>query len=251
MSINTDQPKLANRISAHKKYSRFNINDWIFNIVKPDKGEKLLDIGCGTGEQLLRFAKSCGQRSEIIGIDESPTALEIVNNMCKKNGLVNVKTVVGNMDDLSFLLDAKKNFDVVISCFSLYYSKNISQLITNIKKIMHKDGRLFVCGPVKENNKELIQFQKQISQSKMRQINYPMSELILSEILKNFQKVTQHFFFNPMKFPNSQSLIDYWKSYVLFDPKIEGAFINNINIYFKNHKNFTTTKKVMGILAQM
>ena len=40
----------------------------------------------------------------------------------------------------------------------------------------------------------------------------------------------QYNFSNPLHFPNPNSLIDYWKSYHLYDPSLEDKFIININI---------------------
>ena len=69
MSVNTDSKKLETRIETHKQFSTYDINEWILSYVKPQKNEKLLDIGCGTGEQILSFSKFCGSLSKIIAID--------------------------------------------------------------------------------------------------------------------------------------------------------------------------------------
>jgi len=248
-SINTDSKKLSNRINAHNKYSKFEINDWIFNIISPKKGEKLLDIGCGTGKQIIRFARACGNNSSIVGIDLSSESLEIVKENCDKDGFQNVKTIKGDIDNLTKLVSSQSCFDLVISCFALYYSKNIPQLISNIKKLLNPNGRFFVCGPWEGNNSELIQFQSQISPSSIKPKKYPMTELILPEVLKNFDNVSKHYFQNPIEFPNPDSLIKYWKSYSLFDSNIEHNFIDHTKKYFNVHTKFITTKNVMGILA--
>jgi len=250
-SINTDSKRLSNRINAHKKYSKLDINEWIFKIICAKTGEKLLDIGCGTGEQIIRFARVCDHSSSIVGIDLSLESLEIVKENCAKDSIENVMTIKGNMDDLLKLLSSGTYFDIAISCFALYYSKNIPQLISNIKKFLNQNGRFFVCGPYKGNNSELIRFQSQISPSNIKPTQYPMTELILPEVLKNFDNVSKHYFQNPVEFPNPESLIKYWKSYILFDSKIEHNFISHTKKYFKGHTKFITTKKVIGILAYM
>lgn len=250
LSINTDSKKLSNRISAHKNYSTYDINEWILQHISPKKGEKILDIGCGTGEQLLRCAKACGPGSTVIGIDASSDSLTIIKENCGKAGLTNVKTILGNIDDLLSILHSQNDFDIVISCFALYYSKNIPQLISDIKRVLNKDGRFFVCGPEIGNNSELIEFQSQISRS-FQAVKYPMSDLILPEIIRNFKNVSKFHFHNPLQFPNADSLIAYWKSYILFDATIKKDFISHTKKYFENHSKFITTKRVIGILAHM
>lgn len=249
LSINTDSTKLSNRISAHKNYSTYDINEWILEHISPKKGEKLLDIGCGTGEQLLRCTKVCGPHSEVIGIDTSVDSLAIIKENCSKEGLTNIKTILGNMDDLPDLLGSQNDFDIVLSCFALYYSKNISQLILTIKRILKKNGRLFVCGPEMGNNVELIEFQSQISRSFLKPVQYPMTDLILPEVIKNFKNVSQYHFLNPILFPDIDSMITYWRSYILFDSIIEQDFIYHTKKHFENHSKFITTKRVIGILA--
>jgi len=250
MSINTDSHKLTNRISTHKKYSLKDINKWIFNKVAPLEGENLLDIGCGTGEQLIKLSKKLGNKSTIFGIDASSESLKIINDKCKNFGISNVTTIKGNMDEIDNLL-LHDDFDIIISCFALYYSKNIPKLIANLKTKLKKDGRFFVCGPMKGNNVELMEFQSKISSTIPKKINYPMTETILPELQKNFQAISKIYFENPIKFPNSSSLIEYWKSYILYDPTIENKFREQIKNYFDIKTEFITTKRVIGIHAKM
>ena len=49
---------------------------------------------------------------------------------------------------------------------------------------------------------------------------------ILPEIKNHFKEFSLDTFANPLSFPSSNSLIDYWKSYVLYEPNIEQEFIS-------------------------
>jgi len=249
LSINTDYKKLETRIDTHKKYSTYEINDWIISCVSPHKGVKLLDIGCGTGKQLVLFGKTCGPDSFMVGIDKSEESLQIAKQKCLENNLQKLKTFRGSMDNLNTLLGNLKNFDIIISCFALYYSKNIPKLISNINKILSSQGKFFVCGPVSGNNDELIDFQGQITKCPIKTMPYPITEIILPEILKNFSSVSKFYFSNPIRFPDSFSLIKYWKAYYLYDASIKEEFTLKIDEHFKKHKEFICTKKVLGIVA--
>ena len=249
LSINTDYKKLVTRIDTHKQYSTYDINEWMISCVTPQEGEKLLDIGCGIGEQLLSFGKICGSDSSIVAIDESEESLQIAKKRCLENNLKKLNTFRGSMDNLSTLLGSLNKFDIVISCFALYYSKNIPKLITNIKKILATKGKFFVCGPVSGNNAELIDFHFQVANSQTKIMSYPMTEKILPEITKNFSNISKLYFSNPIHFPDSYSLVKYWKAYYLYDALIEKEFTSRIEEYFKKHKEFICTKKVLGIVA--
>lgn len=251
MSINTDSKKLEVRIDTHKQLSTYEINDWILSCVQPHKNEKLLDIGCGTGKQIKSFSNHCGTFPKIIAIDASADSLKTVEKICLDKKIQNLKTVRGNMDELPDLLGLRNKFDLIISCFALYYSQNIPKIITTIKQLLENQGRFFVCGPVPGNNAELIEFHSQISKSQTNSDDFPMISSILPEIKKKFSKIEQYNFSNPLHFPNPNSLIDYWKSYHLYDPSLEDKFIINTKNYFEKHAEFISTKKVLGIIARM
>ncbi|MEM4249809.1 MAG: class I SAM-dependent methyltransferase [Candidatus Nitrosotenuis sp.] len=247
LSIFTDSKKLSTRIDTHKNYSSYDINEWIMKMVSLKDGESLLDIGCGTGEQLLRFAKNCPS-SKILGIDASNESLLTIKKTCQNDGLENIDVIEGNMDDVyTLVLDSK--FDVVTSSFALYYSKNIKKIITDIKEILTENGRFFVCGPVPGNNEELINFQASITPSVLTKTKYVMVDEILPEISNKFSKIVKDYFVNPVHFPDASSLVQYWKSYYLYDQNIEQEFTDKIKEYFQKQNKFTSTKKVLGIIA--
>ncbi len=248
MSINTDTNKLIQRIQTHKNFSKFDINKWILQHISLQDKEKLLDLGCGTGEQIIKLIHEC-PNSNIVGIDASQTSLKIINDFCDKNNLKNVKTICGDLNDLSSIINSINNFDVVISCFALYYSQDLVKLISYIKKILKPKGRFFVCGPMEGNNAELIEFQSQISKKEIIENKPVMTSEILPEISKKFNRVSKDYFSNPTCFPNANSIIDYWKSYYLYDTSIEQQFTDRIKKYFEQNKEFVTTKKVIGITA--
>jgi len=251
LSINTDSKKLETRIETHKQFSTYDINDWILSCVRPCNNEKLLDIGCGTGEQIISFSKNCGSLSKILAIDASAESLKIVEKKCSEKKIQNIQTIQTNMDDISKLVKNTDKFDLIISCFALYYSKNIPEIITAIKNLLSTGGRFFVCGPMEGNNAELINFHSQILKSSLELTDYPMTKTILPEIKKNFSIVEEYYFSNPLHFPEPGALINYWKSYYLYNQNIEEEFISKVKNYFDNYTEFISTKKILGLIARL
>jgi SAM-dependent methyltransferase len=70
---------------------------------------KVLDIGCGTGENVLYLS---GLGHEAVGIDLSPTAIEKARQKAEERGQ-SVKFVVGNALNLEAL---RTRFDSVVDC---------------------------------------------------------------------------------------------------------------------------------------
>ncbi len=179
----------------------------------------------------------------------SQDALEKISSSISKTKN-NVKLILGNMDNLDSLVNSEK-FDLVSSCFALYYSENIPLLIQKIKNILVSGGRFFVCGPIEGNNTELIKFHSQIPHAKKQSLPFIMSEKILPELKNQFKTISKDIFVNPLSFPSSNSLIDYWKSYALYEPHIEEEFIKKVQSHFSKNNAFVTTKKILGVTVSI
>ena len=71
MEINYQETSkdLLKRIDIHEKYGSANIDQWTTELLKPQAGMNILDIGCGAGKQCFLFddytkgaAKNHGRR---------------------------------------------------------------------------------------------------------------------------------------------------------------------------------------------
>ena len=78
-----------------------------------------------------------------------------------------------------------------------------------------------------------------------------MSEQILPELENQFKILSKDIFVNPLSFPSVNSLIDYWKSYALYEPHIEEEFIKKVELHFSKNNTFVTTKKILGVVASI
>lgn len=121
MSSITDSDKILSRINSHDNFSKHDLNDWIISIIKPQKNEYILDLGCGPGKQIFKI-KELFPDTKILGYDKT-TTLELIQNFCKENSLHNVETINSDLDDFSNSLQSYDNFDLIYSSFALYYSK--------------------------------------------------------------------------------------------------------------------------------
>jgi len=101
-------------------------------LAEPQKGDKVLDIGVGTGifaSALMKYG------AEITGIDVSEKMLEI----SKSKGINNV--FIGNAESLDFPDDS---FDLVISITALEFIKNPDKAISEMVRVCKKGGRVVV-----------------------------------------------------------------------------------------------------------
>lgn len=125
----------------HKKESEF--IKWAVDKHKPNAGQDLLDVACGTG----RHAYFLKNDFKILGVDLNPEMLKIA-----RKKLPEVEFIEGDMKEL----DLKQSFDVVICMFSaMNYNTTLEELettLTNFYNHLKEGGVLiFDLGINKEN----------------------------------------------------------------------------------------------------
>ncbi|MFH0837217.1 MAG: class I SAM-dependent methyltransferase [Candidatus Aenigmatarchaeota archaeon] len=102
------------------------------------KPGKILDIGCGTTNSLLPFAK---KGFECHGIDISTNMIKLAKKYAEKHN-VNIKLKPANMLKLPY----KQEFDHVISIATLHHlDTNAKRLksLKEIKRVLKKNGSFF------------------------------------------------------------------------------------------------------------
>ena len=98
------------------------------------KEKKILDLGCGYGEN-DKFCRDLGAK-EILGIDISEHMIKIAE---KNNTDENIKYKVMAMEDISKI---KEKFDIVISSLAFHYVKDYEKLIKDIYNLLNDNGIL-------------------------------------------------------------------------------------------------------------
>jgi ubiquinone/menaquinone biosynthesis C-methylase UbiE len=248
--FDTDSQALSNRIRAHDKFSKKDINEWIFALLKPENGNFILDIGCGTGKQSLPLAKHVGEMGRIISADLSQESLQTLAMEAERQGSKSViKSLCCNIDELDNHLEPN-SLNRVLSSFSVYYTKNSDKLFQTISKALTQDGVFFFCGPGHKNNFELKKFHHEVKGEGFQPET--SSSIFMEEtgpsLGKNqFSQVEIFNFENSVIFENAEELVKYWSSYAMFDPEIEKSFYLKAKKHFEGNSTFETVKRVIGV----
>jgi SAM-dependent methyltransferase len=250
--LDTDAAALEARLRAHDRFAARDINGWILERVDPGPGERVLDVGCGTGKQALALARRAGA---VVGLDVSAAALADADAAARRAGLSNLRLVEGRMDSLAEALAGERAFDAALSCFALYYADSPSDVLRAIRSRLVRGGRAFVCGPAPENNQAFVELCERVV-PREDQVNRNPSSLTFMDregralFHDVFDSVEVSTFENPVTFPSSGELLAYWRSYHLFSPRYEDAFRRAADDHFERAGAFTTVKVVRGALLR-
>jgi demethylmenaquinone methyltransferase/2-methoxy-6-polyprenyl-1,4-benzoquinol methylase len=115
-----------------------------------EEGERVLDIGCGTGALSLRAAE---RGARIVGIDTNPEMLAVARKRIREAGLterIDVREMgVAEIDSLE-----RGSFDVVMSglCFSELGEDEIAFALWEIRRILSPGGLLMIADEIRPSN---------------------------------------------------------------------------------------------------
>lgn len=123
-------------------------------MLKASSGEKVLEIGFGTGHCLAELAKAVGSTGIVYGIDLSNGMLKLAQQQLKKAGLAQrVKLRCGDASSLPY---PDSRLDAIFMSFTLelFDTPEIPQILAECCRTLRPGGRLVVAGMSKEGPKD-------------------------------------------------------------------------------------------------
>jgi len=103
------------------------------------KGERVLDVACGTGWATLETSRAVGPTGYVIGVDIAEKALSIAQEKANKAGLGNISF---NQQDGHHLKFEDSAFDVVICASALFGFEDIPGAIREWRRVVRPGGRV-------------------------------------------------------------------------------------------------------------
>ena len=138
---------LNTRISVHEKYStnKTGFGNWLFSHKDFFPGNKILELGCGTGD-LWKSKLHLLDRSTLL------TLTDLSENMVHA-----AKNTLGDQNNISYALvnieEIPYNnncFDQVIANMMLYHVPDLNRGLSEVNRVLKKDG-YFYCATYGEN----------------------------------------------------------------------------------------------------
>ena len=119
------------------------------DMLRPRPGERVLEIGFGTGESVVEIARRVGDTGSVFGIDISSGMLHAARDRVKKSGLVpRVKLA---RRDASSLPYCDRFFDAVFMSFTLelFDTPEIPVVLNECRRVLYPDGRACIVAMAK------------------------------------------------------------------------------------------------------
>ena len=272
MEINYQETSkdLLVRIDIHEKYGSANIDQWTNELLKPQAGMNILDVGCGAGKLSFLFNDYTKGGAKITGGDFSEELLDKARAKNKERG-TNI--------DFQFL-DFNKpfhfednTFDLCTSAFAIYYASDLDFTFGEAHRVLRSPdavsgkpgGRLFVSGPLPENKQMFYDIIKEATSATIPPM--PGSSRFKGDIFNTidriFAKTELHKFENHLTFPEVAPFIDYVRASLSEDRKLWTSMFSGKDEYeiligkitdvatrwFNRDGKLVMTKVVGGILA--
>ncbi len=107
--------------------------------IKP--GERILDVGCGSGATTFAFARAVGPSGHVTGIDISAPMLARAREVTPSGAPVEFV-----LADATIYPFAPESFDLLASRFGVMFFADPALSFTNMRKALRRSGRLaFIC----------------------------------------------------------------------------------------------------------
>jgi ubiquinone/menaquinone biosynthesis C-methylase UbiE len=117
------------------------IADILIDRAKIRSGERVLDVGCGSGSTTFAFAKAVGPGGNVTGIDISEPMLARAREVTPADAPVEFA-----LADATIYPFTPESFDLLASRFGVMFFADPALSFTNLRKGMRRTGRLaFAC----------------------------------------------------------------------------------------------------------
>ena len=120
-------------------------------------GERVLEVGCGTGRSLVHFSNQAGEQGSVIGVDVSTGMLSVAQKRVSSEATAApIDFVEADARQLDPAVFQNDSFDAAFASFTLelFPLEDIATVLAEVKRVLKPGGRLGIVSMsvVKEPN---------------------------------------------------------------------------------------------------
>jgi SAM-dependent methyltransferase len=248
MSTSTNAPdRLQRRMAANQGGLR-DLNAFLFDLARPQPDDRVLDLGCGVGNQVISLAPRV---RSVTALDNSADLLDRLTE--RLGGIGNVETIRAGMDEAADLLPGA-SFTLVLATYSLYYSTDVGRLVSDIaRRLLTHDGRFVTVSPDVGNNAEWYADLNRVFTvpADILETSWTSRRRILPAVLDAFSDVRGLRFVNPISYESLDALMSYYDGCGVYCPSDQrDAVARHLAERFDAEGRYTITKRALVIVAR-
>lgn len=197
---------LNTRISIHEKYStnKMGFGNWIMSNYRIDKGMKVLELGCGTGNMWKNSDSFISNCSKLILSDFSEGMVAAT-----KENVGNYDNIEYKVIDIQAIPYENETFDIAIANMMLYHVPDIHKGLSEVRRVLKKDGT-FYCATYGEHG--IIEYLSKLLAAYGVEDNINKNFTLQNgyEILsKSFSKVAKIEYVDSLAVTNIDDMVNY------------------------------------------
>lgn len=240
---------LNTRLAANSQASR-DFDEWCLRqFPELPMPSRILDLGCGTGKQVLLFSPLLSPRSEIWGFDLSRESLEVLDENYRAHATL--KLLEGNFDDLQMYKALKAGaFNLIYASYALYYTHDLSSLITQIYRLLKPGGIFWLIAPYSGTNDEFLRIIRQYHEVEPF-MDYVFDEfhgeVIANAEIHGFRSLKPSFLRNKIFFPNGKAFMEYLSNSLFYRKGFDEEIIKDVDAVVAEQGNFLVSKNIISL----
>lgn len=241
---------LETRLDINAQTSNVDFHRWLNSHLAVKKGMDVLDVGCGTGAQAVRFLRRVGLTGSVSALDLSSSSIERLGSALAHAR--NFQAVTSDMAKTSDVINNEfrvKEYELAQSTYSLYYANNPTKVLDAMRRSLKTGGRLAICTP--NDPHTLSRFCGRFA---------PLSDDVVKcgrfgqDVLepyfrKYFQLVDIHLLRNELTFESTDQVLELIKRAAYFSPETETKVRREIDRKIASDGVFSAQKNSFLIIG--
>lgn len=157
--INARKPEgeLGDKLLERMNRSHENLAQWVCSQLKINKDDYILDIGCGGGVNVKRFAELISDDGKVVGLDYSDVSVEKTTKLNEefiKEGKVEV--IEGSVSEMPF---DDETFDMVTGFETIYFWPDFIEDLKEVNRVLKKEGVLCFGNEARHEDGEMDKYE--------------------------------------------------------------------------------------------
>ena len=240
------------RLELNKRYQSRNFSSWLRNHLAIRNGERILDVGCGTGAQTLFMLEDVGISGSVVALDISGESIESLLRESKEPGYSHLTAFQLDMGDLTNKLTnefSNSHFTLAHSSYAIYYSSKRLQVLNEMQSRLTSDGRLAIFTPCEPHG--MVEFV-----SKYHRIPEPVidslkfgTDILIPLFREAFWNLQVHFFQSYLKVTSAEDFITFYQATTYYDKESENILFNSAKDIISKDGELSFSKNGILLIA--